>query len=180
MWWTNLRISHRRHVHYHYGLRSLDIPPPSIFLSDFVGILCPSDQFGFGFQTSFQITCRSSRLSNVSMWLGFKHVTQLPTRRTWAFCLTVSIPWVTFSVILDPICPWFLFRIRGSSVSIVSRLQAWRPGFNSHRGSGGIFSLRHLIETGSGAHPASYPMDTGAAFRGGIAAGAWRWPLTSS
>jgi hypothetical protein len=27
---------------------------------------------------------------------------------------------------------------------------------------GGNFSLRHLAQTGSGAHPACYPMDTGA------------------
>jgi len=29
------------------------------------------------------------------------------------------------------------------------------------RGSDGIFSHRHCIQTGPGAHPASYPMGTG-------------------
>jgi hypothetical protein len=43
----------------------------------------------------------------------------------------------------------------------------------------GNFSLRHRVQTGSGAHPASYPMGTGGSFHGGIAAGAWSWPLTS-
>jgi hypothetical protein len=29
------------------------------------------------------------------------------------------------------------------------------------------FSLFHSVQTGSGAHPASYPMDTGGIFPGG-------------
>jgi len=29
------------------------------------------------------------------------------------------------------------------------------------RGNDGIFSLRHLIQTGSGAYPTSHPMDIG-------------------
>jgi hypothetical protein len=35
----------------------------------------------------------------------------------------------------------------------------------------GDFSFHHRVQTGSGAHPASYPMGTGASFRGGKAAG---------
>jgi hypothetical protein len=34
----------------------------------------------------------------------------------------------------------------------------------------GNFSLRHRVQTGSGAHPASYPMGTGGSFPGGKAA----------
>jgi hypothetical protein len=34
-------------------------------------------------------------------------------------------------------------------------------------------------QTGSGAHPASYPMNTGISFPGGEAAGSLGWPLTS-
>jgi hypothetical protein len=33
------------------------------------------------------------------------------------------------------------------------------------------FSLLHVVQTGSEAHPASYPVDTGGTFRGGKAAG---------
>jgi len=33
-------------------------------------------------------------------------------------------------------------------------------------------------ETGSGTHPASYPMGTGSSFCGGKGTGAWSWPLT--
>jgi hypothetical protein len=36
----------------------------------------------------------------------------------------------------------------------------------------GNFSLRHRVQNGSGAHPASYPMGTGGSFPGGKAAGA--------
>jgi hypothetical protein len=35
----------------------------------------------------------------------------------------------------------------------------------------GNFTLHHRVQNGSGAHPASYPMDTGDSFPGGKAAG---------
>jgi hypothetical protein len=34
------------------------------------------------------------------------------------------------------------------------------------------FSLHHVVQTGNGAHPASYPMATGGSFPGGKVAGA--------
>jgi hypothetical protein len=43
----------------------------------------------------------------------------------------------------------------------------------------GNFSLHHRVQTGSGAHPASYPMGTRGSFPVGKAAGPWSWPLTS-
>jgi len=43
----------------------------------------------------------------------------------------------------------------------------------------GHFSLRHRVQTASGAHPASYSMGIGGVFPRGKAAGAWSWPLTS-
>jgi hypothetical protein len=36
----------------------------------------------------------------------------------------------------------------------------------------GNFSIHHRLQNGSGAHPASYPMDTRGSFPGGKAAGA--------
>jgi hypothetical protein len=42
----------------------------------------------------------------------------------------------------------------------------------------GNFSLHHCIQTGSGAHPASYPVGTGGSFPDGKAAGVWSWQLT--
>jgi hypothetical protein len=44
-------------------------------------------------------------------------------------------------------------RSRSSSVCIVTRLQAGRPGFNCRQGLG-ISSISHCVQTGSGAHPA--------------------------
>jgi hypothetical protein len=41
-------------------------------------------------------------------------------------------------------------------------------------------SFLHVVQTGSGAHPASYPMGTGGFFPGGKAAGTWSWPITSN
>jgi hypothetical protein len=43
----------------------------------------------------------------------------------------------------------------------------------------GNFFLRHRIQNGSGAHPASYLMGTRDSFPGGKAAGEWSRPLTS-
>jgi hypothetical protein len=44
------------------------------------------------------------------------------------------------------------------------------PGFNSQKGQWWNFSLHHRIQTGSVAHPTSYPMGTGGSFPGGKAA----------
>jgi hypothetical protein len=42
------------------------------------------------------------------------------------------------------------------------------------------FTSLHVVQTGSGAHPAFYPVGTGDSFLGGKAARAWSWPLTSN
>jgi hypothetical protein len=41
------------------------------------------------------------------------------------------------------------------------------------------FSPYHRFQTDSGAHPASYPMDTTGSFPGGKAPGAWSSPLNT-
>jgi len=43
----------------------------------------------------------------------------------------------------------------------------------------GNFSLRHCVQTGSGAHPLSSSMGTRGSLPGSKAAGTWSWPLTS-
>jgi hypothetical protein len=48
----------------------------------------------------------------------------------------------------------------GSSVSIVTRLRDGQPRVQSPAGAKRIFSLRHRVQTGSGAHAASYPVGT--------------------
>jgi hypothetical protein len=58
--------------------------------------------------------------------------------------------------------------------SVERLVTGWTIGvleFHSRRGMGD-FSLRHHIQTGSGAHPASYPMGTEGYFPGDKAAGA--------
>jgi hypothetical protein len=72
-----------------------------------------------------------------------------------------------FFGLFEGIIPYVSYELdkigsRGSSVSIVTRLQAGRSGFDSRQGR--VFSLRHRIQTDSGAHPASYSIGTGASF----------------
>jgi len=43
----------------------------------------------------------------------------------------------------------------------------------------GNFPLPHQVQTGSGAHPATYPMSSRGSFPGGKTARPWSWPLTS-
>jgi hypothetical protein len=60
---------------------------------------------------------------------------------------------------------------RGSSVSIVTRLRTGRLGFDSWQDLG-LFSLLRRLQTGSGAHPASYSMGIGDSLPGGKTFGA--------
>jgi len=58
-------------------------------------------------------------------------------------------------IVIDWIYDWFIQWL-SSSVSIVTVLRAGLTMFYSRQGQG--TSLRHGVHTGSGAHPASYPM----------------------
>jgi hypothetical protein len=62
---------------------------------------------------------------------------------------------------------------RDSSVGIVlgSGLDDWGSRVRFPAGAGN-FSLHHSVQNGSGAQPASYPMDTGGSFPGDKATGA--------
>jgi hypothetical protein len=64
-----------------------------------------------------------------------------------------------------------------SSVNMVTRLRAGRPGFDSRLGK--VFLYRHRVHISSGAHPAFSPMSNGGCFLGDKAAETWNWPLTS-
>jgi hypothetical protein len=57
---------------------------------------------------------------------------------------------------------------QGSSVGITTGygLGSWDSGIRFPFGAGN-FSLFHSVQTSSGAHPASYPMDTGGSFTEG-------------
>jgi hypothetical protein len=67
-----------------------------------------------------------------------------------------------------------------SSVSMESRLQDEWPVSVPGRGNDRTFSFYHYVQTGSGAHPATYPMGTRNSYPMGKAAKAWSWPLTST
>jgi hypothetical protein len=85
------------------------------------------------------------------------------------------------------LCPEFTCShpIYSSYILILgARIAQWysaglRRGWSMVRvlAGAGNFSL-HRVQTGSGAHPASYPMGTSDSFVGGKAAGSWSWPLT--
>jgi hypothetical protein len=58
----------------------------------------------------------------------------------------------------------------------------WRLGYRLDdqgaipgRDNDGNFSLHHSVQTGSGAHPASYPMGIQGSYLGSKAAGAWKY-----
>jgi hypothetical protein len=51
-------------------------------------------------------------------------------------------------------------------------------GFESRQGQ--VFSLLHVVQTGSGFHPTSCPMGTGGSFLGGKEVGTWSWLITSN
>jgi len=66
----------------------------------------------------------------------------------------------------------------GVTLPVSDKATGWTTGVRFPAGAG-IFSFLHRVQSGSGAHPASYSMCTRGSFTGGKAAGAWSWPLTS-
>jgi hypothetical protein len=61
---------------------------------------------------------------------------------------------------------------RGSAVAITTGYGLDDRGAGVRVPVGQEFSLLHVVQTGSGAHPASYPMGTGGSFLASKAAGA--------
>jgi hypothetical protein len=60
---------------------------------------------------------------------------------------------------------------RNSAVGIATSYELDNQGVRVRGPVGQEFSLLHVVQTDSGAHPASYPMSTGGFFPGGKAAG---------
>jgi hypothetical protein len=63
------------------------------------------------------------------------------------------------------------------SMDYSAELRAGWSGIRVPVGAGN-FSLHHRVQTGTGAHPASYPMGTGGSFLDGKVAGAWSYTST--
>jgi hypothetical protein len=66
----------------------------------------------------------------------------------------------------------FQSESRDSSVGIATGYGLDDRGVGVRVPVGSEYSLLHIVQTGSGAHPASYPMGTGGSFPDGKAAGA--------
>jgi hypothetical protein len=93
----------------------------------------------------------------------------------YQFCyyplLCVCVP----SLFCSPGILFVFFRDNSVGVAIGYGLDDQGAGVRVPVGS--RISLLHVVQTGSGAHPASCPMGTGGSFSRGKAAGAWSWPL---
>jgi hypothetical protein len=64
-------------------------------------------------------------------------------------------------------------RLSFKALLLYSRERGWTTeGSEFESRQGQDFYLLNVVQTGSGAHPASYPMGTGSSFPGGKAAGA--------
>jgi hypothetical protein len=73
---------------------------------------------------------------------------QLKTKFNWK----INVEYTPF---LSLLCPWGL-----------DGLQAGRPGLDSRQVQD--VPLLHNVQTGSGAHPASYPMSAGGSYSGAL------------
>jgi hypothetical protein len=69
-------------------------------------------------------------------------------------------------------------RSRDSSVGITNGYRLDDRGFRVRVPVGS--RIFHVVQTGSGIHPTTYPMGTVGSFPGGKAAGVWSLPLTSN
>jgi len=89
--------------------------------------------------------------------------------------ITARTPWSVMSS-MQPIKLWYLtyFIIQLSSITLGFGLN---EGVQDPAGAGN-FPLNHRVQTGSVAHPASYPVGTRGSFPGGKAAAVWSCPLT--
>jgi hypothetical protein len=77
---------------------------------------------------------------------------------------TFSAAWL----ICSPTC---IQRSQDSSVGIATGYGLYDRGAGVRVPVGEKFSFLHVVQTGSGVHPTSYPTGTGGSFLGGKAAG---------
>jgi hypothetical protein len=97
-----------------------------------------------------------------------------PVYLTFIYAIIWKLEAVKFLVMYVPALS---FRTE-LSIALGYGLDDWGSRVRFPVGAGN-FSLHYRVQNGSGAHPASYPIGTEVSFRGGKAAGAWSWPLTS-
>jgi hypothetical protein len=73
----------------------------------------------------------------------------------WKHCV-----WKLVTLTIHPEGGWIGLDLRMGEIAVV-RYRLDDRGSIPGRGKEGISSLRHRVQTGSGAHPPSYPMGTG-------------------
>jgi hypothetical protein len=72
----------------------------------------------------------------------------------------------------------YLYQFKAAIAQSVGRLATGWTAEGSEFGQ--EFSFLHVVDTGSGALPASYPMGMEGSFPGGKAPEAWSCPLTAN
>jgi len=103
-----------------------------------------------------------------------------PTKILFSFLILSHACYLSF-----PSHPWFdlsnniWWRVQIGTV-IAQWYGLWTGWLDVQVSAGAEnFPFHHCIQTGSGAHPASYPMGTRDSLPVGNATGKWSWPLTS-
>jgi hypothetical protein len=77
------------------------------------------------------------------------------------------------------LCLWITSERAGLALSVQDWLRVGRSGDRVWFSAGAGNYSHHRVQTGTAAHPASYPMGTRGSYPGGKVAEAWSWPLTS-
>jgi hypothetical protein len=89
-----------------------------------------------------------------------------------------SISWLLTNGAVETLC--CVLHTELLSIILSSDYSRYSNRLLAGRRKGQQFSLLHVVQTGSEAHPASYPTGTGGSFPASKADGAWNWPLTSN
>jgi hypothetical protein len=135
------------------------------------GLLCSDYNFSKAYITHLSSMSRPCRVKSVAYYRSF---------RNRSFVLPFfPFFWTLMFASCVGYHIWYFFFTWGAAVAQSECLTTgWTIGVRSPTG-GEDFSSSPCVQTGSGVHPASYPMGTGSPFPGGKAwPGAWRWPLT--
>jgi hypothetical protein len=101
----------------------------------------------------------------------------------------------TYEILIGKQFRWLGRRLKGNKINLNGKgrswdrslntltyttgLTIWESGFDSRQRHRSL-SVLHSVQTGSGIHPTSYPLDTGGYFPGSKMAGAWSWPHHST
>jgi hypothetical protein len=123
---------------------------------------CPSPEVCS--QTGDVRSCKARVYCGRSKWHHDSHLSWYPTLQTLPtiFFVSVSLRLLSWRSLTDWSLQWTCWVVSyGSSVNTVTRTRGGGPWFDCWQRYERNFSLRHRVQTGSGAHLASYLMSTG-------------------